>query len=149
MNTTNFSDTTWFHGTKNNLTSLQENYIIHSDYCNSGLGLFLTKSIDLAKSYADNGYIIKLDVDTSMCYLCNHEEFWAMNEPFHAEEDLDPMGNYINLPGHKFKNKLLKDGYTTLLYDDEMGQVLVVLDNKVATIIGSIKLKTKKNIKSK
>ena len=113
-----------------------------SDYCNAGLGLFLTKNIDLAKSYANhNGYIIQLKVDINKCYICNNEEFWCINEPFNKEEDLDPMGNMVSLPGSKSRNTFLKRGYTTLLYqDNKMDQVLVLLDYKVAKIIQSIKI---------
>lgn len=136
----------WLHGTKNSFTQLQKNYSIESDYCNTGLGLFLTKNIELAKAYSDGGYIVEFDVDTSQCYTCNDKEFWSMSESLDVEKDLDPMGNYINLPGSKLKDSLLKNGYTSLVYnDDEMGKVLVLLDNKAAKVINCFKTISKKN----
>lgn len=141
----------WLHGTQENLKSLQEHSTNNSDYCNAGLGLFLTKNIEVANSYASaNGYIIQLEVDMSKCYRCNEEEFWCMKEPFNHEADLDPMGNWIHLPGSKSKDKFLKHGYTTLLYNDnEMGEVLVLLDYKAAKIIKSIKINEKVEIVTK
>lgn len=128
----------WLHGSPKQITQLELSHPYNtSDYTNSGLGLFLTKSRKLAKSYAKNGYITTLEVDTSKCYLCESTDFWCDSEPFN-EEDIDPMGNYVNLLGSYTREKFLKLGYTTLLYNDtlfDMNYVLVVLDTKVAKIV--------------
>lgn len=134
-------NTLWLHGSPKKIKKLeQDNPYNTTDYTNSGFGLFLTKNIKVANSYAQNGYITTLEVDTSQCYVCNYDEFWCMSEPF-FEEDIDPMGNYMNLPGSYSRKKFLKLGYTTLIYqDEEMGEVLVALDMKVVKIIKSSKV---------
>jgi hypothetical protein len=134
----------WLHGTKTQLTVLKEDTTFQSDYCNAGLGLFLTQEVEIAKQYAHNGYIATLEVDRSKCYKCNEDEFWCRNEPFNEDEDIDPLGNYINLPGSKTRKALLDAGYTTLIYTDkEMGDVLVLLNKNAAKIVNCVDVSTK------
>lgn len=140
MNTL-FKNKIWLHGSPKQITELElTNPYNTSDYTNSGLGLFLTQNIEVAKSYGQDGYITTVEVDCSQCYVCNYDEFWCIKEPF-FEEDIDPIGNYVNLPGSYSRQQFLDLGYTTLLYlDEHMGHVLVVLDTKVAKIVTSSKV---------
>jgi hypothetical protein len=136
----------WYHGTAEAFDEFDDNHIGKGGDCNTGLGHFLALApcgavqyVEYQRDRGGRADVLIVAAAEHNSYAASSSEFWCENEGS-SKDDIDPMGNVTVPGGTRTRQRLLSEGYTSLVIDDidGTGAVMAMFEARNLRILARI-----------